>query len=137
MSPAHAFAWPGWAATPPMTSAARMEQPSTNRRIFPSTNVDEEETPHTNQRFHAARRPRPAGRMRYAPITNAGARGMATLTLKNVPDHLYEELKRAAARSRRSLNQESIERLQKSLATDLDAEALRRRLVEFSASLSP
>jgi antitoxin FitA len=33
---------------------------------------------------------------------------MATLTLKNVPDDLYERLKQRAARHRRSLNQEVI-----------------------------
>ena len=34
---------------------------------------------------------------------------MATLTLKNVPDDLYQRLKAQAAAHRRSLNQEAIE----------------------------
>ncbi|HMB54440.1 MAG TPA: Arc family DNA-binding protein [Thermoanaerobaculia bacterium] len=48
---------------------------------------------------------------------------MATLTLKNVPDELVERLKREAKENRRSLNQETLLRLEKSLAT-------RRRSVE-------
>ena len=31
-----------------------------------------------------------------------------TLTLKNIPDHVYEQLKRSAALHRRSLNSEAI-----------------------------
>jgi len=41
---------------------------------------------------------------------------VATLTLKNVPDELIEELKREALESRRSLNQEALARLERSLA---------------------
>lgn len=37
---------------------------------------------------------------------------MATLTLKNVPDDLYQRLKREAALHRRSLNQEVIAQLE-------------------------
>lgn len=33
---------------------------------------------------------------------------MPTMTLKNVPDELYEQLKRSAERHRRSLNREAI-----------------------------
>lgn len=33
---------------------------------------------------------------------------MPTMTLKNVPDELYAELKRSAERHRRSLNQKAI-----------------------------
>ncbi len=42
---------------------------------------------------------------------------MATLTLKNVPEALVERLKREAKQSRRSLNQETLARLEASLAT--------------------
>jgi plasmid stability protein len=42
---------------------------------------------------------------------------MATLTLKNVPDSLYARLKLAAARNRRSLNQEAIAQLEQTLWT--------------------
>lgn len=42
---------------------------------------------------------------------------MATLTIKNVPDEVYERLRRSAAQHRRSINQEAIvcleQRLQK------------------------
>lgn len=41
---------------------------------------------------------------------------MATLTLKNVPDGLYQRLRGAAAKNRRSLNQEAILRLDEALA---------------------
>jgi antitoxin FitA len=37
---------------------------------------------------------------------------MATLTLRNVPDDIYQSLKEAAARNRRSLNQEAIAQLE-------------------------
>ncbi|WP_290650494.1 Arc family DNA-binding protein [Aquisalimonas sp.] len=40
---------------------------------------------------------------------------MATMTLKNVPDELYERLKEAASRHRRSLNNEAIVCLEQAL----------------------
>ena len=40
---------------------------------------------------------------------------MATITLKNVPDELYERLKRSAAENRRSMNNEAITCLEKML----------------------
>jgi GTP1/Obg family GTP-binding protein len=40
---------------------------------------------------------------------------MPTLTLKNVPETLLEQLKSEAERSRRSLNQEALFRLERSL----------------------
>jgi hypothetical protein len=48
---------------------------------------------------------------------------LATLTLKNVPDELVARLKREARENRRSLNQETLVRLERSLA-------MRRRDVE-------
>ncbi len=47
---------------------------------------------------------------------------MATLTLKNVPEELYAELKRRAVANRRSLNQETIVSLEEATA-DSDASA--------------
>ena len=41
---------------------------------------------------------------------------MATLTLKNVPDELVERLKREARDNRRSLNQQALVGLERSLA---------------------
>lgn len=50
---------------------------------------------------------------------------MANITLKNVPDPLYERLKEVAARSRRSLNSEIITRLERSVgASPVDADVL-------------
>lgn len=40
---------------------------------------------------------------------------MATLTIRNVPDELYERLKQAAERNRRSLNNEAIILLEEKL----------------------
>lgn len=42
---------------------------------------------------------------------------MATLTIKNLPDSLYERLKLTAANHRRSINNEAIVRLERSLYT--------------------
>ena len=42
---------------------------------------------------------------------------MATLTLKKVPEELVERLKEEARRNRRSLNQETLARLEGSLIT--------------------
>lgn len=53
---------------------------------------------------------------------------MANITLKNVPDPLYERLKEVAAERRRSLNSEIIVRLERSLgAAPVDADALLAR----------
>lgn len=53
---------------------------------------------------------------------------MATLTLKNIPDDLYEDLRRSAAEARRSLNSEVLHRLEDSLRTHrLDPEELLAR----------
>jgi plasmid stability protein len=41
---------------------------------------------------------------------------MATLTLKNVPEELVEQLKDEAKQNRRSLNQEALSRLESSVA---------------------
>ena len=41
---------------------------------------------------------------------------MATLTIKNIPDPVYERLKHQAVEHRRSLNQEVIIRLEQSIA---------------------
>jgi plasmid stability protein len=48
---------------------------------------------------------------------------MATLTLKNVPEGLVEQLKEEAKQNRRSLNQEALSRLEGTVA-------LRRRSAE-------
>lgn len=40
---------------------------------------------------------------------------MATITLKNVPDDLYDQLKRSADRHRRSINREAILCLEQAL----------------------
>lgn len=39
-----------------------------------------------------------------------------TLTLKNIPDEVYERLKRSAQTNRRSMNSEAIVRLEEALA---------------------
>jgi antitoxin FitA len=42
---------------------------------------------------------------------------MATLTIKNIPDELYEQFKQSAARHRRSVNSEAIVCLEKVLGS--------------------
>jgi antitoxin FitA len=48
---------------------------------------------------------------------------MATLTIKNIPDELYEQLKQSAARHRRSVNSEVIVCLEKVLGSSFVAPA--------------
>ena len=53
---------------------------------------------------------------------------MATLTLKNIPDELYEQLRKSATEARRSLNSEILYRLETSLRSRrLDPEELLAR----------
>ena len=49
---------------------------------------------------------------------------MATLTLKNIPDHLHSALKASAERNRRSLNSEILARLEQTPAHDARARGL-------------
>ena len=59
-----------------------------------------------------------------------------TLTLKNIPDALYERLKTAAGTHRRSLNNEAIVRLESSLARDqVDPAARLARARQLRAAL--
>ena len=59
-----------------------------------------------------------------------------TLTLKNIPDALYERLKAAAGAHRRSLNNEAIVRLEASLEPDrVDPAARLARARELRAAL--
>lgn len=55
---------------------------------------------------------------------------MATLTIKNVPDALYQQLKESAAKHRRSINNEAIVSLERALGktTEIDREALLERI---------
>lgn len=53
---------------------------------------------------------------------------MATLTLRNIPDPVYERLKAFADRNRRSLNNEAVTRLERSVGgavLDVEAEIAR------------
>lgn len=53
---------------------------------------------------------------------------MPSITIKNVPEPLYERLKEAAVRNRRSLSSEVIVQLERALqAAPVDAEALLER----------
>lgn len=63
---------------------------------------------------------------------------MANITVKNIPDPLYERLKESASRSRRSINSELIFRLERSLgaaAVDVDALLARTRAVRERGDL--
>jgi plasmid stability protein len=62
---------------------------------------------------------------------------MATLTIKNIPDELYQQLKQSAAQNRRSMNSEAIVCLEKALgSTPIDREALLERIRAHRESLS-
>ncbi len=58
---------------------------------------------------------------------------MATLTIKNIPDELYERLKASAEANRRSINSEIILLIERALASyrpspeEIEAEALKLR----------
>ena len=54
-----------------------------------------------------------------------------TLHIRNVPEAVYEALRRRAKRSGRSLNAEVIETLEGSIQDDADAEARVAQLEEF------
>ncbi|HEX5580969.1 MAG TPA: Arc family DNA-binding protein [Gemmatimonadaceae bacterium] len=65
---------------------------------------------------------------------------MATLTVKNIPDELYERIKESAAEHRRSINSEIIVCLERALASRrMDPEALLARAdaLRERAALSP
>jgi plasmid stability protein len=49
--------------------------------------------------------------------SSPGEASMATLTIKNIPDAVYEQLKQRAARHRRSINSEIIVCLEKVLGS--------------------
>jgi plasmid stability protein len=57
--------------------------------------------------------------------------GVPTLHVRNVPDGVYAALREQAARSRRSLNAEVIDVLERSLERELEAERLQAQLEEF------
>lgn len=62
---------------------------------------------------------------------------MATITLKNIPDRLYERLKTLAKLRHRSLNSEIIFTLEKSLGTsDSDREERRKKIQAFRESVA-
>jgi plasmid stability protein len=65
---------------------------------------------------------------------------MRTLTIKNVPDELYEQLKSAAAENRRSLNSETLHRLERTLRTGsprIDPDRFLADVRAFRESLGP
>ena len=61
-----------------------------------------------------------------------------TLTLKNIPDTVYDRLKAAAGQNRRSLNGEAIVRLESSLASPTTSMDLKlERIRALRESLAP
>ena len=61
-----------------------------------------------------------------------------TLTLKNIPDALYDRLKAAAGQNRRSLNGEAIVRLEGSLASPaLSVDLKLARIRALRESMAP
>ncbi len=61
---------------------------------------------------------------------------MANVTLKGVPDELYERIKRSAAANRRSINSEIIVQLEQSAGREpIDPEAFLARVDRLQADL--
>ena len=61
---------------------------------------------------------------------------MATITVKNIPDELFARLKAAAAGNRRSINNEIINRIEKSFSPQrMTAETLLARIRRFHEGL--
>jgi plasmid stability protein len=57
---------------------------------------------------------------------------MASITIKNIPDEIYERLKLMAKLRHRSINSEIIHSLEKSVGLSVeDPRELRKRLAEF------
>jgi plasmid stability protein len=62
---------------------------------------------------------------------------MATITIKNIPDELYQELKRSAAQNRRSINSEVIVCLERALRrTPVDRNELLARIREHRSKMT-
>jgi len=63
---------------------------------------------------------------------------MATITVKNIPDQLYEQLKQSAVMHRRSINSEVIFWLERMLGkpnVDVDATLAKARILREQANL--
>jgi plasmid stability protein len=62
---------------------------------------------------------------------------MATITIKNIPDEIYERLKVLAKLRHRSLNSEIIHSLEKAVAlSSEDPRELRKRIAEYRERVS-
>ena len=61
---------------------------------------------------------------------NLNSDSMPSLQVKNLPQELYEALKVAAARERRSINQQAIVALEKGLKEETDVKAGRKKLLD-------
>ena len=61
---------------------------------------------------------------------------MATMTLKNIPDDLYEQLRKSAEHNRRSINSEAIVCLERALqAQPVDTRAILARARELRSRI--
>jgi plasmid stability protein len=61
---------------------------------------------------------------------------MPTITVKNIPDELYARLKAAAASNRRSINNEIISRIERSLSSHrVTTESLVARIRRFQKGI--
>ena len=61
---------------------------------------------------------------------------MHNITVKNIPDDLYDKIKKTAHANRRSINNEIINRLDKSLrSTRIDVDSFIRRIDKFQNNI--
>ena len=61
---------------------------------------------------------------------------MPTLQVRDVPEHIYEQLVARAKRERRSISQQAVVTLAEGLGAELDPREKRRRLFERAAKLN-
>lgn len=62
---------------------------------------------------------------------------MITTTIKNIPDSLYETLRRTAERNRRSINQQVLVSLEDALKKETVADDFLAKLEEFHREFGP
>ncbi len=74
--------------------------------------------------------------MHYAVILTGTKSDMATLTIRNLPDDVYQALRDRARRRKRSINREAIFQLETSIGTrEVDIETELEEIREFRESL--
>lgn len=69
--------------------------------------------------------------------SNASIASMATLTIRNLPDEIYDRLRRRAAENKRSMEAEARDLMAKALPPRIDQAEAIRRMQELIERLPP